>query len=90
MLAAADISLNNIIYIVFFEAKRLSFEIRLVPLSAQMPFACASKATQNGITAAIGASLKTSVLRRKKNGRHPETEKHQHLDVFVEYILIIH
>ncbi len=31
-----------------------------------MPFANATKAAQNGITAAIGASLKTSVLRKKK------------------------
>ncbi len=39
-----------------------------------MPFACAAKATQNGITAAIGASLQTSVLRTKNKNRIYRTE----------------
>ncbi len=44
-------------FLIFFEANLLCFIVTPVPLSAQMPFANAAKATQNGITAAIGASL---------------------------------
>ncbi len=63
---------------IFFEAKLCSIIKTVVPLSAQMPFANASKATQNGITAAIGASLQTSLLRTKKNACTPKKERINH------------
>ncbi len=65
------------IFLIYFEAKHFSIIRTPVPLSAQMPFANAAKATQNGITAAIGASLQTSVLRIVKKRSHSKTRKYQ-------------